>query len=172
MGYSSGSVPPLNYVHDLGDVAANYWPPDILIRRVSFHPNGMMGVLIDANTLIPQCLTLEDPWNENQTGISCIPAGDYTCELVKTPTFGVVYQILAVPGRQAILIHWGNTHLNTRGCVLLGKEFGVLDVNGISFPAVLESKTAFTAFMTKLHGSPQFKLRVEDVWGGTTRILH
>lgn len=63
--------------------------------------------------------TLEDPWKDNKVGVSCIPEGDYICKRDYTGKHRY-YKILDVPGRSAIEIHGGRTHLHTRGCVLLG----------------------------------------------------
>lgn len=142
--------------------------PDVILRRVSSRVDGMMGVILLKDSLgpLPLCQTLEDPWNNNARGASCIPAGVYNCALTKTPHFGVVYEVLSVPGRDAILFHWGNTNRDTEGCIILGKEFGFL--NGLV--AVLESRAAFDRFMARMHGAPQFVLQIDDAWGGSTAI--
>ena len=71
------------------------------------------------------CFTLEDPWNENSKGISCIPKG---CYELYTKTYGRYYDkynvpipiLRDVPGRSEILIHPGNFPEDTRGCILVG----------------------------------------------------
>jgi hypothetical protein len=73
------------------------------------------------------CVTCEDPWNDNKTDISCIPAGEYRFVKRVSPKYGHHWHILDVPGRSLILIHWGNTIEDTRGCVLVGSQFGKLD---------------------------------------------
>ena len=64
--------------------------------------------------------TLENPWEDNEPYISCIPAGEYHCERVNSPRFGNTFQILEVPDRTHILFHWGNYEKDTLGCILLG----------------------------------------------------
>jgi hypothetical protein len=93
----------------------------ILITRVASTEQGTFGVL-SVNGL-PESVTLEDPWNFNRPGISCIPPGTYPVG----PHFGTKYKdvwILKNTGnRIGILIHAGNTINDTSGCILVGKNF-------------------------------------------------
>ena len=51
-----------------------------------------------------------------------IPAGRYAIGLHLSPHFGRLMPILEdVPGRQYILIHWGNYAYNSDGCILVGE---------------------------------------------------
>lgn len=112
------------------------------------------------------CHTLELPWRDNRPNLSCIPEGFYTCEMVISPRFGQVYQVLSVPGRSHILFHSGNlagnvaqglkTHV--QGCILLGQRVGTLSGQ----PAVLVSRIAFNRFMAFLSGEKQFILEVKS----------
>ena len=122
----------------------------------------MFGTLLIAGPrgLIPQCLTLENPWVENQPNVSAIPAGSYQCELIDSPSKGKVYTVRNVPGRTNILIHGGNTEVDTHGCILLGSGFGVL--GGV--PAIMASQLALSGFMAKMAGFPRFNLAIEDQW--------
>lgn len=79
------------------------------------------------------CKMLELPWRDNRPNLSCIPAGEYECRFVHSPKYGPIYQIMNVPGRTHVLMHWGNVAgdklLNYRthsaGCQLLGRYHGV-----------------------------------------------
>lgn len=64
--------------------------------------------------------TLEQPWRGNARRVSCIPAGEYLCEMVVSPRFGRVYAVRDVPSRSHILFHAGNTAADTQGCILVG----------------------------------------------------
>lgn len=97
---------------------------------------GTLGFLFDHN--IPLCLTLEDPWNDNKVGVSCIPAGIYQCGEHSGAKYKNTWIVKDVPGRSAIIIHSGNTHADTRGCILIGKTVG--HINHI--PAILDSAKA------------------------------
>lgn len=64
--------------------------------------------------------TLERPWLENVSDISCIPVGAYTCTFKNHDKLGDVYSINDVPGRSGILIHVGNFVNDSHGCILMG----------------------------------------------------
>jgi hypothetical protein len=62
--------------------------------------------------------SIELPWKDNHTGVSCIPKRKY--ELVKrwSPKFNRHLQIMNVPGRGLILIHPANEALpELKGCI-------------------------------------------------------
>lgn len=140
------------------------------LRRVAASTQAMCGVLMvhDETGDLPLCVTLEDPWRNNRVGESCIPAGTYRFRLHESPKYGWTVLGVGIPGRSLILIHWGNTEIDTKGCILVGREFGRL----VDKPAVLESRAAFEAlrgaFMRK--GLTEIDLTVEDRWGGSTTL--
>jgi len=107
------------------------------LNRICSDNDQTFGVLTIGST--PICVTLELPWRNNERNISRIPEGEYICRLVDSPSFGKTFQICDVPDRGHILFHKGNFSVDSRGCVLLGCEFGV---NMVS-----ESKKAFNNFM-------------------------
>ncbi len=55
-----------------------------------------------------------------------IPAGTYKVEPFSGTKYKNVYELKNVPGRTYILIHAGNYHENTEGCLMPGKNWGVL----------------------------------------------
>ena len=62
--------------------------------------------------------SIELPWKDNHTRVSCIPEGKY--ELIKrwTSKFGRHLQVVDVPGREYILIHPANEALQElKGCI-------------------------------------------------------
>ena len=62
--------------------------------------------------------SIELPWKNNHTRVSCIPEGTY--ELVKrwSPKFNRHLQVLNVPKRNSILIHPANEALHElKGCI-------------------------------------------------------
>lgn len=81
---------------------------------------------------------LEDAWKDNKRNISCVPTGMYVCNYFNGKKFKDVWQLMAVPKRNAILIHAGNTTDATLGCLLTGNKHQTIgDVKYL-----LESKKA------------------------------
>lgn len=76
------------------------------------------------------CFTLELPWKENKKNISRIPAGHYKAVVHDSPKFGMCLWIQDVPDRSEILIHKGNYHKDTLGCILVGQDLFDIDGDG------------------------------------------
>jgi hypothetical protein len=114
-------------------------------------------------------VTAELPWKNNARNISCIPYGDYGCEMIHSPTFGDVYTVKNVADRTHILIHPGNYagdeekgyRTDSNGCILLGSKFGELSGQKV----VLSSKDALRDFYIVTNKKP-FKLTISgfDIW--------
>ena len=128
--------------------------------RVTECNGATLGVLCLDDS--PEFVTLEDAWRDNERQISCIPQGRYKVKLHRSPRFGVVYRVEDVPQRSDILIHAGNTHKDTHGCILLGMQFGKLG----SDSAILASRSALLQFMEKMGNTPEAQLVVIDAYGG------
>ena len=75
--------------------------------------------------------TLERQWLDNQVSVSCIPSGKYKLAKQAWGKYYSAYkerwghefavQVADVPGRSGILIHAGNLHTDSTGCVLVGQ---------------------------------------------------
>jgi hypothetical protein len=128
--------------------------------RVSEYKGSTMGVLCIND--IPEFVTLEDAWRNNERMISCIPTGEYKIRQRNSPKFGRTYRVEDVPGRSHILFHAGNTHEDTHGCILLGMQFGKIKGE----PAILSSRTAFSSFMQMMIGVSEAELVIVDSCGG------
>jgi len=100
--------------------------------------------------------TLENPWKDNQPNISCIPAGTYNVVPYSGTKYQNVWKLENVEGREAILIHWGNTEKNTEGCILVGANVGMLGGE----KAVLSSRKAIGMLRDC---SASFTLTIKDV---------
>ncbi len=121
----------------------------IELRRLSESLKCTTGVFIDIGSGLPFCLSLELPWLENKTSLSCIPVGIYRCRPKRSAKFNNdlysgfeqynCFEVLDVPGRTDILIHPGNTTDDIVGCICPGTFYGEFKDK----PAVLSSKTAF-----------------------------
>jgi len=131
----------------------------IKLKRIAMNDDATFGVLLDTyNT--PFALTGERAWLGNASGVSCIPAGDYTCNRVQSPHFGNVFEVSNVQGRGHILFHKGNIpEQDSHGCILIGEQFGYLG----GAPAVLASGNGFKEFMNMLSGVDSFALSITEV---------
>ena len=78
-----------------------------------------------------RCVTLELPWHDNQTDISCIPAGTYNARQYDSPKHGRVILLDDVPERSMIEIHAGNFTRQIEGCILAGDSLKYLDGDSI-----------------------------------------
>lgn len=130
----------------------------LTLFRVSKSEIVTQGVLINDETGLPICLTLEEPWKNNAQGVSCIPAGEYIVVPHVNSKGSPVFLITNVKSRTAIQIHIGNTTKDIEGCVLVGTEFGAY----VGLPAVLGSQRAFHA-LSKSVGHDPFILKIVEV---------
>lgn len=99
---------------------------------------GRLYVLEDEQRIF-SCATLELPYRENRTGVSCIPQGRYVAEVVdSSPAFDYEHiwihdpnSHLAAGRRRGVKIHVANYVRQLRGCVAVGKSFADLDGDGL-----------------------------------------
>ena len=100
------------------------------------------------------CDTLELPWRNNASQVSCIPTGTYKVIPRTSPKYGDHLHVTGVNGRDLILIHWGNYAGSVnpktgtpdiKGCILVG--YGYADLDGDGLPEIVRSKDAFKALM-------------------------
>jgi hypothetical protein len=95
---------------------------NLLLIRDTFSKNSVIGELfIDGERI---CDTLENPWQDNQRNISCIPEGEYPVRIRlprESATRDYMHLLVKdVPDRDYILFHIGNFPSQTQGCVLVG----------------------------------------------------
>ena len=91
------------------------------------------------------CSVLEEPWQDNQPNVSCIPEGEYPLALEYSPSWKQnLWTIKDVPGRSYIRIHVGNSVDDTEGCPLPVSYPGR---NSIGQRWGFESRKAFNRFM-------------------------
>lgn len=122
------------------------------LKRVSYTEAETFGVLLEDD--VPICVTLEDPWRNNERDVSCIPIGSYLCKRKVSPKFGETFEVTGVPSRDHILFHAGNTHLDTHGCILTGVSFGRFSGRN----GVVSSRLAFSELLERLKGVQEFQL--------------
>ncbi len=96
----------------------------IIIERYSqgeVQTIGSLFIVSEFGHILFKCDTLELPWKENKTNISCIPTGEYIVKKRYSKKFKNHLHITEVTGRTHILIHSGNFYTDILGCVLVGK---------------------------------------------------
>ena len=85
---------------------------EMILKRQQTVGESLMGELfIEGNHMA---------WTLERVGVQ-IPAGTYRISLYDSPHFERLMPMLNdVPGREYILIHWGNYPDNSDGCILVG----------------------------------------------------
>ena len=95
---------------------------NLLLIRDTFTDKSTLGELFVNGERI--CDTLENPWQDNQRNISCIPEGQYPVRLRlarESASRDYLHLLVQdVPNRDWILFHRGNTAKDTSGCILVG----------------------------------------------------
>lgn len=125
--------------------------PDCTLIRLDHGEYETLGALIYKGKFL--CLTLEPPWRENRRNVSCIPLGMYRCSRKNGK-----WVVNNVPGRTGILIHKGNSHYDTTGCILLGLE---LTYAVGKTRMLLHSNSAFDVFDKQLLADKEFTLQIK-----------
>jgi hypothetical protein len=130
---------------------------ELTLYRLRENTNGTFGVLCNENVCI--CLTLERPWMNNKSDVSCIPIGEYKCKRHTSEHFGEGFEVLNVPNRSDILFHTGNWMTDSKGCIILGYGFSTKN----NQEALDQSGIAFDRFMKILKGTNEFDLQIKNI---------
>jgi len=123
----------------------------IILKRVSHTNHATFGVLLDAG--IPFCVTLELPWRDNETNISCIPEGVYSVAQLDNDE---AFDFQHVPGRTGIQIEVANMTSQLLGCIAVGEKYEPL---GSDLWAIQESRKAFSELKSRVPGN-KFNLKI------------
>ncbi len=111
----------------------------------------------------PIAFSIELPWKDNKTGVSCIPEGKYELKRRFSMKFGWHLQVMNVPARELILIHPANDALlELRGCIaavstLTGEGRGtqsraaLLQLTGLVFAALARKETIYLTIKSDSH---------------------
>lgn len=103
-----------------------------------------------------QFFTIEQPWNDNKIGESCVPAGTYKLVPYSSPTHGATYCLdnpllniygpgpFPIGGRSYCELHSANWARQLEGCIALGLEGQPMfdPVTKLVEPAVENSRDA------------------------------
>lgn len=132
------------------------------LTRFAYTPYGTFGRIRVGGK---EFFTVERPWNNNESNVSCIPEGTYTLRMrdsgvVSRSTGGAYsrgWEVTNVKGRSFIMIHPGNTLDDLQGCIAPGKSLGVVGGKW----AVSASRQAFDELMKTLAGQSEWKLAID-----------
>lgn len=142
-----------------------------ILRRLETCPKGTIGALYLDDDFV--CFTLEDPIRvgEKIPGNTAIPSGSYQLAKRKHGRFYEIYktrwshqfsiEIMNVHNFTDVLIHTGNDHGDTSGCVLVGFSCDAMNVR------VSDSWRAYK-YLYKLIGSLEEmpKILIGETWRG------
>jgi hypothetical protein len=134
----------------------------VIITRTDKKKSVTLGVIKIESVEHPALYTLEEPWLDNRPQVSCIPPGEYRCVPHNWGVgdnrfrFSRVWHVTNVPGRQAILIHSGNSTADIEGCLLVGLRQGKIG----QMDAVLDSKKAID-ILRSIIGEREFTLVIK-----------
>ena len=82
----------------------------------TYFPNGTNGKLESDGKFI--CYTIELPWKENETKVSCIPEGEYVIRKRYSRKYKWHLEVMDVPSRKGILLHpANNAQSELKGCI-------------------------------------------------------
>lgn len=110
------------------------------------------------------CASLELPWRDNKSGLSCIPTGTYKCVATWSPKYKrAMYLVVPTGSRTGIRMHSANFagavdhgfKADLLGCIALGTS--VIEVNKQHF---LRSSRITMQKFEKLLGLQNFRLTI------------
>lgn len=108
----------------------------VLVLTRTYFPKGTNGILRYTGTTI--CATIELPWRDNLSVVSCIPEGEYFIVKRYSKRFSWHLEVVDVTNRSLILFHPANNALKElQGCIA-----PVLHLKGPGLG--LESRKTFT----------------------------
>ena len=118
---------------------------ELTINRI-YQNDCTVGILNHASGF--RCNTLELPYLDNKTGVSCVPAGVYECFKRVSGKNGEVFELRNVVGRSYIQCHAGNYTSQIEGCILVGDSLA--DINKDGTPDVTNSKNTLSKLLSIL----------------------
>ncbi len=113
---------------------------------------------------------VEPPWMDNKPNYSCIPNGEYALIPYTSERHGETFKLVNIElkvypeeagedDRFDIILHSGNTVLDTAGCPVVGKDLGFDYVN--KKWAVTDSKNSMDKLRSLWHKQKPLKITIE-----------
>jgi hypothetical protein len=117
-----------------------------------FNALATFGILYDGNA--PFAVTMEP-------STPIIPAGTYLCTKYWSPAHQHwTFRINNVPGHEGVEIHTGVFPTDTKGCVIVAKQAGIMTYKGTTGDGVGYSSMAYTEMVQRIGGKDIFYLEV------------
>ena len=124
------------------------------IGRLYINGKYFCDTLEDVDRGLDDSMTEEDINEMKIKGETAIPTGIYTVLLTYSPKYKRVMPLVNnVKGYSGIRIHSGNTHKDTEGCLLVGKNTKV--------GMVTDSRNTFEALFKRLQQKGSNKITIE-----------
>ena len=85
----------------------------------TYLPNVTLGEMVmQDGVLTESIITLELPWKENKSQVSCIPEGEYEVSWEFSPSRKThTYRVMNIVGRSGVLFHSANYTRQLKGCI-------------------------------------------------------
>lgn len=136
----------------------------VILQRLESTDQGTFGKI---KTEQAEFYTLELPWRNNESNISCIPAGIYRCHMTMSAKMKkMLYLVDGTGKRTGIRIHSANLagsieagfHSQLNGCIAIGEKLGLMGKQ----KALLLSSSGVRKFTQDMDHKP-FVLEVKNV---------
>ena len=135
-------------------VKREYKKKDYTIGKMYINGEYFCDTLEDTDRGLTQVMSLAELKEVKEYGRTAIPTGRYPIAYTYSPRFKKHLPLLLnVPAFEGIRIHAGNTHRDTSGCLLLGKNKAV--------GKVLDSRKTMDEFLRILKPAIE---ACEDIW--------
>ena len=120
----------------------------VLTLSRTYFPDGTNGILECEGKII--CLTIELPWKNNETKVSCIQEGKYFIKKRYSKKFQWHLEVLDVKNRNLILLHPANNALQElNGCIAPVTKFSGPGLGLMSRKAFTKLKNLFYPILDK-----------------------
>lgn len=95
-----------------------------MISALTIDQKDQCYILEDQDRGLKSSMSLDEIAHIKKHGMTAIPEGRYRVTVALSPRFKkLLPRLIDVPGFAGILIHSGNTHLHTEGCLITGKDY-------------------------------------------------
>jgi len=134
----------------------------VVVERRAYMATRTLGWLnvYDGPVRVFRCACLELPWKDNESKVSCVPAGEYPLHKEHSNAFGVdLWELKLVPGRSECKIHSANYPSQLLGCIAPGMIHADLDKDGRLDAA--KSREALKRFHDAMGGDTVSTIRIE-----------